>query len=160
MLINCLPRPSSVTDCFLWLTRSSTWPRHAFAGQKAKRALGCIKSTVTSKQREGIVPLCSAMVTPHLECCTQLWDPKISTWIAGASCRGDHTAAQWARAPLLWKQAERIRVGQPGEEKALKTPYSSLPVPQRGLQESCRGTFYKGTGQGGTASNSKRAGLD
>ena len=33
---------------------------------------------------------------------------------------------------------------QPGEEKAPRRPYSGLPVPGRGLQESCGGTFYKG----------------
>ena len=41
---------------------------------------------------------------------------------------------------------KRRRVGavQPGEEKAPGRPYSSLPVPEMGLQESWRGTFYKG----------------
>ena len=42
---------------------------------------------------------------------------------------------------------DRLRkagVVQPGEGKALGRPCSSLPVPNRGLQESWRGTFYKG----------------
>ena len=38
----------------------------------------------------------------------------------------------------------RVRVVQPGEEKALGRPYSSLPVPKGGLQESWGGAFYKG----------------
>jgi len=39
-----------------------------------------------------------------------------------------------------------IRVGavQPGEEKAAGRPYGSLLVPEMGLQESWRGTVYKG----------------
>jgi len=41
---------------------------------------------------------------------------------------------------------ERLRVGagQSGEEEAPGRPYSSLAVPEGGLQESWRGTFYKG----------------
>ena len=46
--------------------------------------------------------------------------------------------------PLLRGQAERVGTVQPGEEKAPGRPYSSLPVPEGGLQESWRGTFHKG----------------
>lgn len=38
---------------------------------------------------------------------------------------------------LLWRQDEKFRVVQPGENK---TSYSSLPVPKESLQE----TYYKG----------------
>ena len=31
--------------------------------------------------------------------------------------------------PLLQRQAERVRAVQPGEEKASRRPFSSLPVP-------------------------------
>nr|XP_047924232.1 cAMP-dependent protein kinase inhibitor alpha isoform X2 [Anser cygnoides] len=48
----------------------------ALAAQKANCILGCINRGVTSRWREGIVPLCSAFVTPHLECCTQVWGPQ------------------------------------------------------------------------------------
>ncbi|GAB0194621.1 hypothetical protein GRJ2_001927400 [Grus japonensis] len=45
----------------------------ALAAQKANRVLGYIKRGVTSRSREGILPLCSILVRPHLEYCIQLW---------------------------------------------------------------------------------------
>ena len=48
----------------------------ALAAQKANRVLGCIKRSVASRAREGILPLYPALLRPHLESCIQLWGPQ------------------------------------------------------------------------------------
>jgi len=51
----------------------------ALAAQKANPSPNCIPSCMTSRARERILPLCSALVRPHRESCVRLWNPQHRT---------------------------------------------------------------------------------
>ena len=48
----------------------------ALAAQKANYILGCIKRSMASRVREVMLPFCSALLRPHLECCVQMRSPQ------------------------------------------------------------------------------------
>ena len=90
--------------------------QYALTAQKANCILGCIKKSVARRVREMILPLYSVQ-SPEKG---HRSDPKDGT-------------------PALQGQAERAEADQPGEEKALWRPESSLSVP--------KGVYKKGGGR-------------
>jgi len=59
------------------------------AVQKANCILGCIKRSLASRLREGILPLYSALLRYHLHYCVQLGAPNIRrTWMCWSASTG------------------------------------------------------------------------
>ncbi|GAB0179229.1 mitochondrial enolase superfamily member 1 [Grus japonensis] len=65
-------------DLGVWIDEKLNMRRQcALATQEANCVMSCIKRAVTSTAREVILPLYSALVTPHLEYRIQLWGPQL-----------------------------------------------------------------------------------
>ena len=82
----------------------------ALTARKATSALGCTHRGLAAG-REGIVPLCSALVRPHLQYCVQAWGPQHRKDVGllervQRRPRGHSEAA----APLLQRQTEELGV--------------------------------------------------
>ena len=102
----------------------------ALTAQKAICILGCIKRSATSRSREVILPLCSALMKPHLEHCIQILSPQYRRDLLEHDQRRATETIRRSGTPLLRGQAERAGAVQPGEEMAPGRPESDLSVPK------------------------------
>ena len=102
--------------------------------KQANRILGCIKRSMASRSREGILPLCSAPVRSHPSPASSSGALSVGkTWTSWSGSGGGHKNDPRGGTLLLGGKAERVGAVQPGEEKALGTPYSGPPVLKGGL---------------------------
>ncbi|KAK4816509.1 hypothetical protein QYF61_017609 [Mycteria americana] len=70
---------SKERDLGVWVDgKFNTSQQFALAAKRANHVLGCIKHSIVkhSQSREAIVPLCTALVQPHLENCVQFRAPQ------------------------------------------------------------------------------------
>jgi len=71
---------------------------------KADWTPGCICRTITSRDRDMIVPLCSVLVRPHLEHCIHFQSPQVKKrhGQTGKGPKEGHEDDQRAGEPALW----------------------------------------------------------
>lgn len=96
---------SSSAERDLWMlvnSRLNKSLRCALAAKRANCILGCTKRSTASKPREVIIPLCLALVWPHLGYCVQFWAPQYSPIRRG-----------WERLRcLVWRRGGREATSQ------------------------------------------------
>jgi len=103
--------------------------QHALTAQNANCTLGCIPSIMASRLREGILPLCSAVVRPNLESCIRLWTVPQHRKDMDLLERVQMRATKKIRGLEHLSYKERLReLGLLSLEKAAGRPYCRLSV--------------------------------
>jgi len=106
----------------------------ALAARQTNHILGCIKSSVASRLRELILPLCSTLMRPHQESCFQLWSPqhrKDVDVLEQVQRRATKMIEGLEHLPCE-ERLRRVRAFQSGEAKAVGRHYLSLSMLEGG----------------------------
>ncbi|KAK4826432.1 LOW QUALITY PROTEIN: hypothetical protein QYF61_009129 [Mycteria americana] len=98
-------------------TKLTTSQQCALAAKTTNNLLGCIRHCITSRWREVILPLCSA-----LEHWVQFWTPQYRQGQTGRGPGKGHKGNQRFGASDIQAEAERAGTVQPGEEKGQGNP--------------------------------------
>ena len=78
LLGQCINSTDRIKDLGMAVTDSMKFSVHCSEiSKKANQILGFIKSSITSRSKEVILPLYRGLVRPHLEYAVQLWSPHL-----------------------------------------------------------------------------------
>lgn len=115
----------------------------ALEAQKTSSILACIKRGAANRPWVAILPLCYALMRPHLEYFVQVCSPSAQER-HGSVFIGVNTEHQDDKRDgtlSQCRQAETAVGFQPGEEKAPVGPRCNLPIPKGVLQKGGIATF-------------------